>query len=606
MLRHLPGILSTLGPLWLVNRLRFATEAKLGLLERRTPARPWSSWPTSGFVALKGIGTTEASESTAIDALVAGAAPFLKGIYASGLPPKWHVNPLGGASAPADIHWSKLGDFDFGDIKGIWEGSRWGWAYSLCRHWLATKDPRAPELFWLWADDWLANNPPNLGPNWKCGQEASFRLFAAAYALSVFGDHPTTTSERRASLARLAAVTGQRVLAHLDYAVSQDNNHGVSEAVGLITAGTMWPDLPEAEAWRSRGLATLEKLCRRLIAADGSFSQHSSNYHRVLLDDLCWAEAVLRAQSRTLPTISTEGGKRAADFLAALQVGQGRVTRYGADDGALILPLTRSDYGDFRPSLSAASLLGANSGEPGSHLNQISMLGKSLQPTLVKRLPRVFDARNGGIHIRRSELATVFFRAPTQFKFRPSHADQLHISLYEPDGTPVADDVGTISYNDPSRPWAALGSARFHNVPVVDEGDPMEKVSRFLWLPWTECRLEVCEPDRLVASHKGFKGFTIQREILIHADRVEIRDTFEGRHLSDLSIRWNGPDRDRLARLSLSCDTPGAVESWHTQEPNGLGWRADRYATPQPSWCRILRLRARSATFTTIYSPKGA
>ena len=115
MIRHLPGILSTLGPLWLANRLRFAAEAKLGFLERRTPAKPWQSWPVSAFVALRGIGTSEGSEATAIDALVAGAAPFLKDIYASGLPPRWHVNPLGGASAPADQLYS-----DFGLTASIW------------------------------------------------------------------------------------------------------------------------------------------------------------------------------------------------------------------------------------------------------------------------------------------------------------------------------------------------------------------------------------------------------------------------------------------------------------------------------------------------------
>jgi len=53
----------------------------------------------------------------------------------------------------------------------IWEPSRFGFAYALVRAYWRSGDERYAELFWQLVEDWRANNTPQLGPNWKCGQE---------------------------------------------------------------------------------------------------------------------------------------------------------------------------------------------------------------------------------------------------------------------------------------------------------------------------------------------------------------------------------------------------------------------------------------------------
>lgn len=179
-------------------------------------------------------------------------------------------------------------------------------------------------------------------------------------------------------------------------------------------------------------------------------------------------------------------------------------------------------------------------------------------------------------------------------------ADQLHLSVFE-GADPVVEDVGTISYNEPGRPWADLAAARFHNVPLVDGADPMERASRFLWLPWTTCDVEVDDPDRLVASHRGFAGFTVRREIAIVSDGIRVTDTFSGQREAGLSVRWHGRDRHRLESIQVRCDIPAASATWHAAETaTGLGFHAERYASAVPSWCRILSVRARQATFVTF------
>ena len=76
------------------------------------------------------------------------------------------------------------------------------------------------------------------------------------------------------------------------YAIGQDNNHGTSEAAALFVGGS-WLAVhgdPSAGEIAARGRTMLEERVERLVASDGSFSQYSVNYHRLLLDTLSITE----------------------------------------------------------------------------------------------------------------------------------------------------------------------------------------------------------------------------------------------------------------------------------------------------------------------------
>lgn len=592
--------LRELGPAWLARRVWTALLVRFGLMRLMSRSRPWCEWPTSSFRAVKIAGSAAPREGY-FDGLRSGRLHLFGGAAtACGNPPDWHRNLLSGKIYPPSAHWSRIPDFSQGDIKGVWEASRWSWAYDCVAMWRSRGDDAAPLLFWEWAESWMTHNSPCLGVNWKCGQEASIRLFAAAYALSAFDGHPSTTPARRSAMSRLAAATAERIESHLGYAVAQDNNHGISEAAGLVTAAVLWPELPHAARRKALGLRTLERLCDRLIAPDGTFSQHSTNYQRVMLDVLCWTQVALASVGESLPSTVLDAARRSADCLFQLQVGNGRVARHGADDGALVLPLSGCAYEDFRPTLAACALLfGSASPGPGPWQAQaLAMSGAADSPRPAALMPR-WDAAAGGVHVRRVGDVAVFFRAPIGFRFRPSHADQLHVSLYVA-GAPVADDVGTVSYNDASRPWADFASARFHNVPTVDGRDPMTRAGRFLWLPWTPCELEVSQPTRLVASHRGFDGFVVRREICILPDMIRITDTFVGDREADLAVRWHGRSRQGLEALRISSEVGLGADTWHSADTSsGLGFYAERYAAAVPSHCRVFTLRARRATIVT-------
>ncbi|MFP3472466.1 heparinase II/III family protein, partial [Micrococcus sp. SIMBA_144] len=81
-----------------------------------------------------------------------------------------------------------IGDLssDFGDIKWIWELSRFSFVYPLVRAYTTTKDEKYAIDFWEMFEDFVKHNPPELGANYKCGQEMSFRIMAWTFGLNIF------------------------------------------------------------------------------------------------------------------------------------------------------------------------------------------------------------------------------------------------------------------------------------------------------------------------------------------------------------------------------------------------------------------------------------
>ena len=93
--------------------------------------------------------------------------------------PNWFLNPFNNKIfVGKNSHWTELYDFNknFGDIKILWELSRFNWLGNLACAYKITHDKKYKIRMDALISDWSKNNPYLSGPNWKCGQEASLRL----------------------------------------------------------------------------------------------------------------------------------------------------------------------------------------------------------------------------------------------------------------------------------------------------------------------------------------------------------------------------------------------------------------------------------------------
>ena len=616
-------LLHHLGPAWLARRALWAAERRLGVWEWRSPMRPWKEfavgfnpgrWRThSPRLPIARLDRTHLAPQLEAWSVEAGATPvaesdaFARGyarvfshqLVEVGRPDRWTRSVLTGYSTDPYAHWSRLRDNGSDDIKGVWELSRFSFAFPLVRAWLRDGDDRHVELFWSTLEDWMTRNPPNRGPNWMCGQEAAFRLIAVTFAVQAFRDHPASTDERLTLAARLADATGRRIAFHLDYALSQKNNHGIAEAVGLQTIGTFWSILGGSAHWYQEGRAALVAQCAELIAPDGGFSQHSTNYHRLLLQLLTWSELVERTVSRyALPESVREQAVAATDFLAKLMESDGTVPRYGADDGANLFPFG-GGFEDFRPAVGAALVLFKGERLPAGPWDETALLLLGPLAASAESVPHAaVECRDSGVYTFRHGRGTLFFRAPSAFRTRPSQADHLHVSLRW-DGEWIAEDPGTYSYNAPGG-WGGFAGSRFHNVVTVGDFDAMRRVGRFLWLPWVGCEVRNYFKS-MQASHLGFPGFKSQRRVIKVANGFVIIDRMTGLVKQDgtCTLRWHGRRRAGLEQLTVACSAPSTEEYVTALPDGGEGWHSTHYGSKEPSWCRRITATGNDITFVT-------
>ncbi len=129
------------------------------------------------------------------------------------------------------------------------------------------------------------------------GQEVALRLVAFVWAGQVFASASASTPQRKASLAAAVAAHAARIPPTLVYARSQQNNHLLSEAVGLLTAGLALPDHPGAASWRDLGWRWLNKGLQSQIDGYGEYSQHSTNYQRLMLQLVLWVDRLCRTDT---------------------------------------------------------------------------------------------------------------------------------------------------------------------------------------------------------------------------------------------------------------------------------------------------------------------
>jgi len=442
---------------------------------------------------------------------------------------------------------------EFNDVKFIWEPARFGWAFTLGRAYHLSGEERYPWAFWKYFEEFIEANPPYLGPQWSSGQEVAIRLMALVWAGQVFSPSAESTSQRMERLAAAVAAHAERIPPTLAYARSQNNNHLLVEAAGLYTAALALPDHPNSESWRGTGWKWLEWAFKKQIYKDGSYVQHSSNYHRLVLQAALWVWTLANlspARRGGTPQKVEAQLALAAKWLAALTDKEsGQRANLGANDGAYIFPLTICPFTDFRPVVQAASL--AFAGEKpfkNGPWNEMALwFGQKL--TLIERFAQVKGPPQK--FVLRSRNSWAYFRA-VKFRSRPSHADQLHLDLWWR-GLNVARDAGTYLYNsDP--PWDnPLTATQLHNTVTVNGREQMTRVGRFLYLDWALAAIvesgDTDDAQRAAARGHGYRSLGIihQRTVTAFAgDRWAVDDEMmlkgSNRTVHNFRLQWLLPD----------------------------------------------------------------
>src|SRR5690606_37170125 len=103
----------------------------------------------------------------------------------------WITNPDTQFKYDISRHWTEVQTLDpnAGDIKYVWEKSRFCFLYTIIRYDYHFKEDQS-EFALNEIISWIDRNPLNKGPNYACSQEISLRLLNWTFALYYYKNAP--------------------------------------------------------------------------------------------------------------------------------------------------------------------------------------------------------------------------------------------------------------------------------------------------------------------------------------------------------------------------------------------------------------------------------
>jgi hypothetical protein len=405
----------------------------------------------------------------------------------------WKKNPQSNYRYPENQHWTEVVDYskDTGDIKFVWEPSRFSFLYTIVRNDYHNNQDHSD---WVINKilDWIEKNPINEGPNYKCSQEISLRVMNWTFSLYFYKNTNALTEENFSKIIHSIYWQLKHVCSNISFSrISVRNNHAITETLMLYIGGLLFPFFPESKKGKEKGKNWFEEEIAYQIYEDGTYLQFSMNYHRVVIQLLTWAIRLSDIHNEKFKNIVYERAYKSLNFLYQCQEeGNGNLPNYGSNDGALFFKLSDADYRDYRPQLDALHQILCN--QPlyeKSYEDALWYLNDNLNNSrkaypLIKKNFGIMKFPVGGFYLIREPETFTFIRCG-KYKDRPAQADNLHIDIWHK-GMNICPDGGSYQYNTDAKLLKYFMGTESHNTVMLDDYDQMLKGFRFVWLNWSQ------------------------------------------------------------------------------------------------------------------------
>ncbi len=451
--------------------------------------------------------------------------PFFSSLhYKLGANYDWVTNPATGYRYNPELHWLDINDYDpkAGDIKFVWEPSRFSHLYTIIRYDKHAGVDCSKQVFDE-IERWIAANQINQGPNFKCSQEISLRVMNWTFALYYYKNSSFLTTTLFDKIQHYIYWQVEHVYHNINFSrIAVRNNHAITETLLLYIAGLLFPKFKEAEKWKEKGKAWFEQEIAYQIYEDGSFLQFSMNYHRVVVQLLTWALNLSAINKELFKPVVYERAKRSLSFLVHhMNANTGWLPNYGNNDGALFFKLSDAHYRDYRPQLEALSYaLEMDWGyEKFEDAKWYGINSKGEKPVIANNGFTGFDS--GGYFLYRTNESLSFIRCGNH-KDRPAQADNLHLDIWYKDKN-LLHDAGSYKYNADQKDLKYFMGTQSHNTVMLGDFDQMEKGARFIWYNWTQCKsVSTQETDEYFTFEGEINCFKHVEPSLVHKRKVKI------------------------------------------------------------------------------------
>tara|TARA_B110000027_G_scaffold52629_1_gene57381 strand:- start:7424 stop:9307 length:1884 start_codon:yes stop_codon:yes gene_type:complete len=478
-----------------------------------------------------------------------------------GLDYDWITNPITKYKYDINKHWSEIKDLspDAGDIKYVWEKSRFTFLIDIIRYDYHYNDDQSKFIF-NQIEDFIDKNPINQGPNYICSQEISLRVLNWTFALYYYKDSGKLTEELFHKIMHSIYWQIHHVYKNINFSrISVRNNHAITETLMLFLSGKLFPFFPNIKLWSKKGKIWFEKEIEYQIYSDGTHLQYSMNYHRVVIQLLTLGIKLSEINKDLFNKKVYNKAKKSLYFLQnCINHENGNLPNTGANDGALFFKFSDNDYRDYRSQLD--DLRFVLFGNTSYNSNSVFWYGASNvtynEPS--NSVFRLFDS--GGYSIINDSNNVKTFVKCSSYNNRPSQADNNHVDIWV-NGINYFRDNGSYLYNTNKDYVSYFNGALGHNTCTVNNTDQMIKGPRFIWFNWIKkSKIENLEFDDRFEINSSFEGFKKLGESIVHNRRVikyknklfwTIIDSFENTNSLKKQIYWH-TDYKLLENIDIS------------------------------------------------------
>lgn len=583
-------------------RVTHIIESKFGLLKKRHPMNP----AVKKFIALEDwknstttfvIDTRENTQSVKnpnpelkekATKILNGEILFFSSEWKNlGKDYDWVTNPETNFQYDISKHWSEINDFNplNGDIKYVWEKSRFNYLLTIMRYDYHFNEDHAAFVF-SEIESWIDANPFNQGPNWKCSQEISLRLFNWMYVLQFYKNSSVLTETLWDKIQNVIYWSLHHTYNHINFSrIAVRNNHAITETLALTISDLLFPFIPETKKWAKKGKKWLEQEIDYQVYDDGTFLQFSMNYHRVLIQLFSFGISLTDKHNKQFSKLVYDKAYKSLNFLyQCLQKENGFLPNYGANDGALFFPLSENQFRDYRPQLNTLHVIltGEKLFEEKEVQEEVQWVKNVNEPKhnfeKLTQKAGVISFKNGGYYICRTETAFTFIRCGSH-KDRPSHADNLHVDVWVK-GKNILRDSGTYKYNIDKEIGNYFTGTKGHNTVVVNNDSQMLKGSRFIWFYWSQSKVAEWSEEKEYYIFSGkISAFRYLNKRGMHSrdvkvsknenlwwvkDEVENLDIFSKKqiwHFDNATINFSTCDNKYLKEDSFNSSFYGQIEA---------------------------------------------
>jgi len=476
----------------------------------------------------------------------------------------WYTN-FAGKSWPREPYLEfRANNYDFdskkyiGDIKLPWELNKHLYLQDLAKAYLVSKDEKYTQEFIDQIEDWLKENPYEVGVNWTEGLIASHRALSWIISLGAFIKSKKIDGEFSEKISN--SIYQHALFIEKTYEFcGRASNHLLGELCAQIVISTIFPEFKGSKKRLKDAIDNLKKELELQVYNDGVDYEMSLSYQRVILEFLYLPLILEKRKLTKLPREIIQTAEKMTEFMMHMTQPNGLLQPISDADGARVFVLGQ-DINDFRPHLALAAWLFNRPDFKYVSEGKIEQISWFLSKNELSKLDKIMSEapaeiskafKEGGYWISRQnwskDSSWLFFDCGYMGMGKwdkeipigvHGHSDTLNFGLSIGDETFFTDN-GSYAYTT-ERPFHLyFRSARAHNTPIVDDQDqniiePKPWLVRQVALPQKAKNIFLKEVDYFNGEHTGYlrlkEQIVVKREILHFKNDsfIIIKDTFKG------------------------------------------------------------------------------